>query len=176
MPQSARTAVLKRFKNDELKFLVCSDVVARGIDIAGVSHVFNYDVPMNADDYVHRIGRTGRAGQQGRAWMIAAKKKTINSLMRSRRPSRKAYRSKRLVRPAVVPMEKKTGAAPVIVNIRAKHPRSVITKTPPPHHKEPHKEPHKKGPHKGKSQGHTRHDDDRADKPGFGDDVPAFFK
>lgn len=109
MPQSARTAVLKRFKNDELKFLVCSDVVARGIDIAGVSHVFNYDVPMNADDYVHRIGRTGRAGQQGRAWMIAAKKKTINSLMRSRRPSRKAYRSKRLVRPAVVPMEKRRG-------------------------------------------------------------------
>lgn len=74
MPQSARTAVLKRFKDEELKFLVCSDVVARGIDIAGVSHVFNYDVPMNADDYVHRIGRTGRAGQQGRAWMIAAKK------------------------------------------------------------------------------------------------------
>jgi superfamily II DNA/RNA helicase len=53
--------------------LVCSDVAARGLDVKGVSHVFNYDVPFSADDYVHRIGRTGRAGSKGRAWMFATK-------------------------------------------------------------------------------------------------------
>ncbi len=73
MSQDVRTKTLEAFKTDKITFLVCSDVVARGIDIQGVSHVFNYDVPMNADDYVHRIGRTGRAGQSGRALMIAVK-------------------------------------------------------------------------------------------------------
>jgi len=71
MPQSARTKTLQEFKDDKVTLLVCSDVAARGLDIKGVSHVFNYDVPMSADDYVHRIGRTGRAGQKGKAWMIA---------------------------------------------------------------------------------------------------------
>jgi len=72
MVQSARTKTLLDFKEGDVTLLVCSDVAARGIDIAGVSHVFNYDVPMHADDYIHRIGRTGRAGMQGRAWMLAA--------------------------------------------------------------------------------------------------------
>jgi len=71
MDQSQRTATLKRFKNDEIRLLICSDVAARGIDVQGLSHVFNFDVPMTADDYVHRVGRTGRAGKEGRAWMIA---------------------------------------------------------------------------------------------------------
>lgn len=73
MSQDVRTRTLEAFKKEKITFLVCSDVVARGIDIQGVSHVFNYDVPMNADDYVHRIGRTGRAGQSGRALMITTK-------------------------------------------------------------------------------------------------------
>ncbi len=71
MPQVKRTETLQRFKDEEITLLVCSDVAARGIDVKNVSHVFNYDVPMTADDYVHRIGRTGRAGQKGRAWMIS---------------------------------------------------------------------------------------------------------
>lgn len=71
MDQSQRTATLKRFKNDEIRLLICSDVAARGIDVQGLSHVFNFDVPMSADDYVHRVGRTGRAGKEGRAWMLA---------------------------------------------------------------------------------------------------------
>ncbi|MCB9973122.1 MAG: DEAD/DEAH box helicase [Rhodospirillales bacterium] len=71
MVQKSRTETLNQFKKGEIIFLVCSDVVARGIDVQGVSHVFNYDVPMHADDYVHRIGRTGRAGQSGRALMLA---------------------------------------------------------------------------------------------------------
>lgn len=71
MSQSDRTKTLARLKNNEIQLLICSDVAARGIDIQGLSHVFNFDVPMNADDYVHRIGRTGRAGKEGRTWMIA---------------------------------------------------------------------------------------------------------
>jgi superfamily II DNA/RNA helicase len=70
MAQAARTETLARFKADELKLLVCSDVAARGLDIKGLSHVFNFDVPTHAEDYVHRIGRTGRAGQSGRAFML----------------------------------------------------------------------------------------------------------
>lgn len=71
MNQSERTKTLARLKDGEIKLLVCSDVAARGIDIQGLSHVFNFDVPTHADDYVHRIGRTGRAGKEGRAWMLA---------------------------------------------------------------------------------------------------------
>jgi superfamily II DNA/RNA helicase len=65
MDQSDRIAEFDRFKNDEINILVASDVAARGLDIKGVSHVFNYDVPWHPDDYVHRIGRTGRAGKTG---------------------------------------------------------------------------------------------------------------
>ncbi|HET9428815.1 MAG TPA: DEAD/DEAH box helicase [Allosphingosinicella sp.] len=65
MEQSDRIRELERFKADEINILVASDVAARGLDIKGVSHVFNYDVPWHPDDYVHRIGRTGRAGKTG---------------------------------------------------------------------------------------------------------------
>lgn len=65
--QSQREAALRGFKNGNLRVLVATDLAARGIDIDSVSHVINYDVPEAAEDYVHRIGRTGRAGQTGRA-------------------------------------------------------------------------------------------------------------
>ncbi|MFH7811123.1 MULTISPECIES: DEAD/DEAH box helicase [Acetobacter] len=71
LPQSVRFSTLEKFKNNELKVLVCSDVAARGIDIGGLSHVFNFDLPFHAEDYVHRIGRTGRAGREGHAFSIA---------------------------------------------------------------------------------------------------------
>jgi len=72
MPQPKRTETLERFKKDEIRLLVCSDVAARGLDIQGLSHVFCFDVPYHAEDYVHRIGRTGRAGREGRSFMLAA--------------------------------------------------------------------------------------------------------
>ena len=72
MDQSARFATLNRFKAGEIKLLVCSDVAARGLDIGGLSHVFNFDVPFHAEDYVHRIGRTGRAGREGNAFTLSA--------------------------------------------------------------------------------------------------------
>ena len=71
MDQSQRFATLNAFKADELQLLVCSDVAARGLDIGGLSHVFNFDVPFHSEDYVHRIGRTGRAGREGHAYTIA---------------------------------------------------------------------------------------------------------
>ncbi|MCW8843513.1 MAG: DEAD/DEAH box helicase [Rhodobacteraceae bacterium] len=70
LDQSQRTRTLDAFRNGELRFLVASDVAARGLDVPAVSHVFNFDVPGHAEDYVHRIGRTGRAGRQGKALMI----------------------------------------------------------------------------------------------------------
>ncbi len=70
MDQSSRIRELERFKAGEINILVASDVAARGLDIKGVSHVFNFDAPWHPDDYVHRIGRTGRAGATGKAFTL----------------------------------------------------------------------------------------------------------
>jgi superfamily II DNA/RNA helicase len=73
LDQRARMAALESFKSGEIALLVCSDVAARGLDIPDVSHVFNFDVPTHAEDYVHRIGRTGRAGKFGTALSIVTR-------------------------------------------------------------------------------------------------------
>ena len=70
LDQSQRTRTLDGFRAGSLKILVASDVAARGLDVPSVSHVFNFDVPSHAEDYVHRIGRTGRAGRDGKAITI----------------------------------------------------------------------------------------------------------
>jgi superfamily II DNA/RNA helicase len=70
LDQSQRTRTLDGFRAGTLRFLIASDVAARGLDVPAVSHVFNFDVPSHAEDYVHRIGRTGRAGRSGKALMI----------------------------------------------------------------------------------------------------------
>lgn len=67
MDQHARNDTLSGFRNGDIKLLVASDVAARGLDIPDVGHVLNYDVPIHAEDYIHRIGRTGRAGKKGNA-------------------------------------------------------------------------------------------------------------
>jgi superfamily II DNA/RNA helicase len=73
MDQRARMTMLSNFRDGKLKLLVASDVAARGLDIPDVSHVFNYDAPIHAEDYVHRIGRTARAGRSGKAFTIATR-------------------------------------------------------------------------------------------------------
>ncbi|NWK94695.1 DEAD/DEAH box helicase [Sphingobium lactosutens] len=70
--QSSRIAELERFREGTVNILVASDVAARGLDIKGVSHVFNFDAPWHPDDYVHRIGRTGRAGAKGVAYTFVS--------------------------------------------------------------------------------------------------------
>jgi superfamily II DNA/RNA helicase len=72
MSQPARTETLEKFKAGEIQILVASDVAARGLDVQDMSHVFNYDVPFSPEDYVHRIGRTGRAGKVGHSFTLAA--------------------------------------------------------------------------------------------------------
>ncbi|HET6379083.1 MAG TPA: DEAD/DEAH box helicase [Methylocella sp.] len=84
MDQRARMASLDAFKSGNVDLIVCSDVAARGLDIPDVSHVFNFDVPTHAEDYVHRIGRTGRAGKTGVALTIVtpADQKYIDEIER----------------------------------------------------------------------------------------------
>ena len=82
LDQRVRMQTLEAFRAGEIKLLVASDVAARGLDIPDVSHVFNFDVPFNAEDYVHRIGRTGRAGREGASFTIAvnAEKKYVSAI------------------------------------------------------------------------------------------------
>ena len=103
MPQAKRTETLERFKNGEIRLLVASDVAARGLDIQGLSHVFDFDVPRHAEDYVHRIGRTGRAGRRavrscsrrrdGKS--VAAIEKLIGATVPSRRFRTRRCRTRR---------------------------------------------------------------------------------
>jgi superfamily II DNA/RNA helicase len=74
LDQHQRTATLDAFRNGTIAFLAASDVAARGLDIPDVSHIFNYDVPIHPEDYIHRIGRTGRAGREGFAAMLVTPK------------------------------------------------------------------------------------------------------
>ncbi|OLL54801.1 DEAD/DEAH box helicase [Bartonella henselae] len=82
MDQYSRMNTLADFKDNKITLLVASDVAARGLDIPAVSHVFNYDVPTHAEDYIHRIGRTGRANRSGKAFTIVTKadQKYINAI------------------------------------------------------------------------------------------------
>jgi len=87
LDQRQRMATLEAFRNGTIAFLVASDVAARGLDIPAVSHIFNYDVPIHPEDYVHRIGRTGRAGREGYAAMLVTPKdhkalKAIEKMLR----------------------------------------------------------------------------------------------
>jgi ATP-dependent RNA helicase DeaD len=103
--QEAREIVMRRFRNGQLTLLVATDVVARGVDIQGVSHVFNYDVPYDAEDYVHRIGRTGRAGRTGIAitlvtprekrWLKQVEMFTRQRMEQGKLPSRAEVLAKR---------------------------------------------------------------------------------
>ncbi len=68
MPQSARDRVMRKFRAGEVKILIATDVVGRGIDVSNISHIINYDLPQSSDDYVHRVGRTGRMGREGVAF------------------------------------------------------------------------------------------------------------
>lgn len=82
LDQSQRTKTLDRFRSGELKILVASDVAARGLDVPDVSHVFNYEPPRTPDDYVHRIGRTGRAGREGASFTLVgpSDKKSLDAI------------------------------------------------------------------------------------------------
>ncbi|MGK0468690.1 MAG: ATP-dependent RNA helicase DeaD [Clostridium sp.] len=75
--QSKREKIMKEFKNCDIQYLIATDVAARGLDINGVSHVYNYDIPESAEGYIHRIGRTGRAGEEGYTYLFVAPKDRV---------------------------------------------------------------------------------------------------
>lgn len=74
LSQGKRERVLKTFRKMEIPLLVATDVAARGLDIEGITHIFNYDIPEDPDSYIHRIGRTGRAGETGKAYTFVTPK------------------------------------------------------------------------------------------------------
>ena len=163
MVQAKRTETLQGFREGKVKLLVCSDVAARGLDISGVSHVFNYDVPMSPDDYVHRIGRTGRAGQSGRAWMIATKddEKFLANI-------------ERLIKKPIPVVELELGG-------RREEQGSEKPAPEPDRRRErterqsPQRNPVNDRPQRAGKPSNDMPDDD-APVAGFGDDVPAFFR
>jgi ATP-dependent RNA helicase DeaD len=77
LQQSARDRVMKSFRAGETKILVATDVVGRGIDVTGISHIINFDMPQSSDDYVHRVGRTGRMGREGIAFTFVTPEQGI---------------------------------------------------------------------------------------------------
>ncbi len=84
LSQSKREQVLKSFRKMEIQLLVATDVAARGLDIEGITHIFNYDIPREAESYIHRIGRTGRAGETGMAFTFVTERDadTLRSIER----------------------------------------------------------------------------------------------
>ena len=149
--QKYRTQTLKAFKADEIQLLVCSDVVARGIDISGVSHVFNYDVPMNPEDYVHRIGRTGRAGKSGRAITLASKS-----------DSKFLSNVEKLIKKKIERLDINGKGDDKKPSGKSSSDKSS-------------KAPQKKSKHKSQNDNKVGSLPDK-DVVGFGDDIPAFFK
>lgn len=168
MDQKSRMATLEAFKANKLKFLIASDVAARGLDIPDVSHVFNFDVPTHAEDYVHRIGRTGRAGREGVAVTLVANadqkyidaiekliKKTLDWVEQKQteeKPAKQKIRDDKRTKPQSVKNETENGAQ--------------IEKFEAPSKKDSH---HKKPARRGKKQSE--------DSVPFGqsDQVPAFL-
>lgn len=155
MAQAHRTETLEKFKDGNIRLLVCSDVAGRGIDVDNVSHVFNYDVPVNPDDYVHRIGRTGRAGQSGRAWMFVTK-----------------YEDKQLAA-----VEKRIGKSIDVADVDGEKSkdgggkqRDTAQRS-----KSSSKADQKKTSAKPKAQRKAPKEEKTNNSNGFGDEVPAFF-
>ena len=91
MTQQARDKVMNKFRNGNIGILVATDVAARGLDINGVDLVINYDVPQNNDDYIHRIGRTARAGKTGFAFTLVSKDEIprFNNILKSNKITEK---------------------------------------------------------------------------------------
>ena len=130
MPQDKRNAAMLRFKNKEINILLATDVAARGIDVDNVSHVINFDMPRSADVFLHRIGRTGRAGAKGTAIALVEahdfamlgrvsrymneviKPRNISGLEPKHRPPKATKKKKKAKGKAVVKKKKKVGRGP----------------------------------------------------------------
>lgn len=169
LSQEQRTKTLQEFKDGKVKLLVCSDVAARGIDVDDVSHVLNFDVPHHAEDYVHRIGRTGRAGKDGHAWMFGVKgneydekyvkaiEKLIDKKIEVFKDGGKGDKQK----------DSRSSKKPAEHSGKQNKPRSFDKKT---RYNNSQNKPPSKSP-----QQKNRSDNKDSDVIGFGNDVPGFF-
>ncbi|SFG48611.1 DEAD/DEAH box helicase [Sulfitobacter dubius] len=129
LDQSQRTKTLEGFRNGELRFLIASDVAARGLDVPSVSHVFNFDVPSHAEDYVHRIGRTGRAGRDGKAIMICVPRDEKNFEDVERLVQKEIPRLENPLQADVAVAEEATAEAPAKTDDKPKRTRSRSRKS-----------------------------------------------
>lgn len=186
LDQSQRTRTLEAFRAGDLRFLVASDVAARGLDVPAVSHVFNFDVPSHAEDYVHRIGRTGRAGRDGKAIMICvpADEKNLEdvehllekpierrTLSKEAAPAVEAEKVEDAPKPARSRRRKaapeKAPAEPP-VETPAEEPVPAVEPTP-----EPVEAASKPAPRR---RGRRQDDTDRTSVRGMGDHMPSFIE
>ncbi|MGE8140410.1 DEAD/DEAH box helicase [Novosphingobium sp. NPDC080210] len=172
MDQSARIAELDRFKDGGINILCCSDVAARGLDVKGVSHVFNFDTPWHPDDYVHRIGRTGRGGATGRAFTLVAPEdqeaiENVEKLTGGKIPvytvdlgkAEKPERAERKPRAAKEPREAKAPREERAEKPRQDRPKRDGTKPP-----------------RAESRGKSRREEEEVDEPGvWNGPVPSFL-
>ncbi len=175
MAQSHRMETLAKFKDGTLPILVCSDVAARGLDVVGVSHVFNYDVPNNPDDFVHRIGRTGRAGQTGRAWTIATPE-DVKMVQAIEKHIKGKLNVSALGGKSEALPENESGKAEKREKAWGEKPKKARN------HEERNKNPHrgaKAAEHNRPSPPQRRTEKQKEEdtsSSGFGEDMPAFFK
>ncbi|MFY0682469.1 MAG: DEAD/DEAH box helicase [Thalassovita sp.] len=180
LDQSQRMATLEKFRDGSLRFLVASDVAARGLDIPNVSHVINYDVPGHAEDYVHRIGRTGRAGRKGTALMICTPRddKTFDAVERLvQKEIPRMDNPLKDAKPATRKPKRETEAKDSNKSVAKKEDTAAPTPAPAKKSQEaakPKATPQKQGDEGGRRK-RNRRDDRRDNVVGMGDHLPSFI-
>ncbi len=204
LEQSLRTKTLDRFRSGDLQFLIASDVAARGLDIPDVSHVFNYEPPRTPDDYVHRIGRTGRAGKQGVSFTLCAPndRRSLEAIEKLIGRSIETATIEGVPTEAIGDPNDRGGRGRRAEELKREHSKRIAEKkqrfqkrdperpqagTEPlaasaaPEPREPAPKPERqaerqrdRGPRREKTPGPIAHQD--KDTPGFGDNLPAFLR
>ncbi len=174
LTQALRTQTWKAFKENEIQFLIASDVAARGLDSEGLDVVINYDVPNTSDDYVHRIGRTGRAGKEGKSYTLcmSTDKKTLFEIEKIIKSALKfVILDEEKKKPLLAKKEKKTpvkaieAETPVIIVEEEKPKARVLPKIQTSKLPKPNKDGHI-----------ILIEDEHVNKKGFGDVIPSFMK
>ncbi len=161
--QDVRTETLKAFTEGSIKILIASDVAARGLDIEAISHVINYDVPNNRDDYIHRIGRTGRAGQLGDSitFVLPSEVETWNKIISGHKDSILDFHTKQPYQMGAPETTKKgRGGKPSKPETKPAAPRNA---------------PEAKPPRRNEPQQRHAPQEVVITEPGFGDMMPHFM-
>ncbi len=187
LDQSQRTRTLDGFREGSLRFLCASDVAARGLDVPSVSHVFNFDVPGHAEDYVHRIGRTGRAGRDGKAMMICIPRDeknldAIERLIQKEIPRLDNPLQADAPRPEIATEEKVEKPKRSRSRKKVEEPVEQVNEQPAEEHAAP-EQPADDKPKSRSRGGRGRSDDNRSDRGrqggnkvvGMGDHLPSFI-